>query len=114
VPLDFTQAGSQTDFTAGTDSNWRRTNQTGLNLQWDVGEHLKIEADASYSKSWLNPDDRVNSRGADIGYGFGIGPSLGVVISGDSDEAMPSLELWRRRQRCPLGGHVGDRLARYR
>jgi iron complex outermembrane receptor protein len=118
VPLDFTQAGSQTDFTAGTDSNWRRTNQTGLNLQWDVGEHLKIEADASYSKSWLNPDDRVNSRGADIGYGFGIGPSLGVVISGDSDEAIPSLKNYgaggnaaRWADTSVIGSHVTVNIA---
>jgi TonB-dependent receptor len=91
VPLDFTQAGSQTDFTAARDSNWRRTNQTGLNVKWDATEHLQIEADGSISTSWLNPDGRINSRGADIGYGFAIGPSLGIAISGDSDQAIPSL-----------------------
>jgi iron complex outermembrane receptor protein len=91
VPLNFTQAGSQTDFTAGRDSNWRRTNQTGLNVKWDATEHLQIEADGNISTSWLNPDGRINSRGADIGYGFGIGPSLGVSIGGDSDKVLPSL-----------------------
>jgi len=91
VPLDFTQAGSQTDFTAGRDSNWRRTNQTGLNVKWDATDHLQFEADGSISTSWLNPDGRVNSRGADIGYGFSIGPSLGIAIGGDSDQVIPSL-----------------------
>jgi iron complex outermembrane receptor protein len=42
--VDFTQAGSQTDFTAGTDRSVLRTNQTGLNLQWEVSENLKFEA----------------------------------------------------------------------
>jgi TonB-dependent receptor len=46
---DFTQSGSQTDFTAATDSSYRRTNQIGLNAKWDVGEHLHIVADAAYS-----------------------------------------------------------------
>ncbi len=91
VPLDFSQAGSQTDFTAATDSNLRRTNQTGLNIKWDATENFQVEADGSYSKSWLNPDGRVNSRGADIGYGFGIGPSLGIAIDGSSSGAFPSL-----------------------
>ncbi len=91
VPLDFTQAGSQTDFTAGHDSNWRKTNQTGLNVKWNATDHLELEADGSISTSWLNPDGRINSRGADIGYGFGIGPSLGVQINGDSDKVLPSL-----------------------
>ena len=91
VPLDFTQADSQTDFTAGTDSNLRRTNQTGLNIKWAATENFEIEADAAYSKSWLNPDGRVNSKGADVGYGFAIGPTLGISIDGDSSSEFPTL-----------------------
>src|SRR3546814_4088166 len=59
--LDFTQDGSQTDFTAGTDRSYLETNQTGLNLKWDATANLKIEADASYAKSWLNPDGQLTS-----------------------------------------------------
>lgn len=94
VPLDFTQAGSQTDFTAGTDSNQRRTNQTGLNIEWQAMDKLSFELDGAYSKSWLNPDDRVNSLGADIGYGFAIGPSLGIAIDGSSSNTIPVLHSY--------------------
>ena len=38
--VDFGQSGSQTDFTAGTDRTYYRTNQTGLNLKWDVSDKL--------------------------------------------------------------------------
>jgi len=94
VPLDFTQAGSQTDFTAATDSNQRRTNTTGLNIEWQANDNLSFEADASYSKSWLNPDGRVNSLGADIGYGFAIGPTLGISIDGNSSNTIPVLHSY--------------------
>lgn len=118
VPLDFTQAGSQTDFTAGTDSNWRRTNQTGLNVKWDATQNLEIEADGSLSRSWLNPDGRVNGKGADVGYGFGIGPALGIAITGDSDEVIPSLHGYgvsgdpsRWADMSAIGSHVTVNIA---
>ena len=92
VPLTFTQAGSQTDFNATTNSNVRQTSQTGLNVKWDVSDNFAIELDSSYSKGWLNPDGRVNSINGDVGYGFGgIGPNLGIVINGDSSNAIPTL-----------------------
>ncbi|MDT8757719.1 TonB-dependent receptor [Sphingomonas psychrotolerans] len=118
VPLDFTQSGSQTDFTAGTDSNWRRTNQTGFNVKWDATQNLEVEADASLSHSWLNPDGRVNSRGADVGYGFAIGPALGIAITGDSDEVIPSLHGYgvngnaaRWDDTSAIGSHVTVNIA---
>ena len=91
VPLSFSQAGSQTDFNATTNSNVRQTSQTGLNVKWDVGEHFTVDADASYSKGWLNPDGRISSRNGDVGYGYGIGPNLGLAIDGDSSKAIPTL-----------------------
>ena len=118
VPLDFTQAGSQTDFTAATDSNLRRTNLTGLNVEWQATDNLSFEADASYSKSWLNPDDRVNSLGADIGYGFAIGPSLGIAIDGSSSDTLPVLHSYgpngdASRWAAPavIGSHVTVNIA---
>lgn len=116
--VDFTQAGSQTDFTAGTDSNYRRTNQTGLNVKWDVSEHLQVEGDGSWSKSWLNPDDRINSKGADVGYGFAIGPSLGIAINGDSKSVIPVLHDYgvngnasRWADLASIGSHVTVNIA---
>ena len=88
---NFTQDGSQTDFTAGTDTSVLQTNQTGLNVKWQASDNFSVEADGSYSKSWLNPGGELTSTNADIGYGFGIGPSLGLVINGDSSDTLPEL-----------------------
>lgn len=116
--VDFTQAGSQTDFTAGTDRSILRTNQTGLNLQWEVSENLKFEGDASYAKSWLNPGGEISSDGADVGYGFGIGPALGISIGGSSDNTLPVLHGYgpngdaaRWADTSVIGSHVTVRQA---
>ncbi|WP_454884687.1 TonB-dependent receptor [Sphingomonas oryzagri] len=91
VPLNFNQAGTQTDFNATTNSNVNQTSQTGLNVKWDVSDHLTLEADGDYARSWLNPDGRISSRNGDIGYGYDIGPNLGLAISGNSDKSIPAL-----------------------
>jgi iron complex outermembrane recepter protein len=116
--VDFTQAGSQTDFTAGTDRSVLRTNQTGLNLQWEVSENLKFEGDASYAKSWLNPGGEITSDNADVGYGFGIGPALGISIGGSSDNTLPVLHGYgpngdgsRWADTSVIGSHVVVRQA---
>ncbi|WP_240609550.1 TonB-dependent receptor [Phenylobacterium deserti] len=117
--VDFTQAGSQTDFTAGTDRSEIVTNQTGLNLKWTLSENLSFEADASLAKSWLNPDGHVSSEGADVGYGFaGIGPSLGIRIDGSSDGNIPVLHDYgvrgdpaRFADTSVIGSHVTVRTA---
>jgi TonB-dependent receptor len=113
VPLNFTQDGSQTDFNATTNSNVLQTNQTGLNVKWAVTDNFSVEADADYSKSWRNPDGRVNSRNGDVGYGFGIGPSLGILINGNSDKAIPTLNNYgvngdesRWADTSVIGSHV--------
>jgi len=110
---DFTQAGSQTDFTAATDESYLRTNQVGLNAKWDVGEHLHIEADGAYSKSQLDPDGRNSTTDADVGYGFGIGPALGIKINGDSSNNIPVLHDYgvngdpsRWSDESVIGSHV--------
>ncbi|MGK6320747.1 TonB-dependent receptor [Sphingomonas sp. DT-204] len=116
--VDFTQAGSQTDFVAGTDRSVRQTNQTGLNLKWDASENLKLEADVSYAKSWLNPNGEISSDNADIGYGFAIGPSLGIRIDGDSKDTLPVLHDYgpngdpsRWADPSVMGSHVTVRQA---
>ncbi|MGN6375574.1 MAG: TonB-dependent receptor [Sphingomonas sp.] len=86
---DFTQAGSQTDFTAATDRTYQRTNQVGLNVKWDVGEHFHLEADGAYAKSELDPDGRYSTTDADVGYGYSIGPTAGLRIEGDSTDHLP-------------------------
>lgn len=116
--VDFTQSGSQTDFVAGTDRSILQTNQTGLNVQWEVSENLKFEADGSYAKSWQNPDGKVTSENADVGYGFGIGPSLGISIGGGSKNTIPVLHDYgpngdgsRWADTSIMGSHVTVRSA---
>jgi len=116
--VDFTQNGSQTDFVAGTDRSVLQTNQTGLNLQWDVSSNLSFEADASYAKSWLNPGGQITSDNADVGYGFAIGPALGIRIDGDSKNTLPVLHGYgpngdaaRWADTSVIGSHVVVRQA---
>jgi iron complex outermembrane receptor protein len=94
VPLNFNQAGTQTDFDATTNSNVNQTSQTGLNVKWDVSDHFTVEADGDYAKSWLNPDGRISSENGDVGYGYGIGPNLGLVTTGDSTNSIPTLNVY--------------------
>jgi iron complex outermembrane receptor protein len=73
----------------------------------------EVRGDASYAKSWLNPGGEITSDNADVGYGFNIGPALGISIGGDSDNTLPVAPRLRpQRRRSPLGRPVGDRLAR--
>lgn len=92
--VNFTQDGSPTDFTAGTDTAVLETNQIGLNLKWDATENLQFDADASYSKSRLNPDGQISSENGDIGYGGLLGTTLGVRVTGDSSNSFPELTTY--------------------
>lgn len=92
--INFTQDGSPTDFTAGTDTSVLETNQVGLNLKWNATENLTFDADASYSKSRLNPDGQISSENGDIGYGGLLGTTLGVQVIGNSSKAFPVLTTY--------------------
>lgn len=89
--VSFTQAGSPTDFTAAMNKQILQTNQTGLNVKWDVNEKLTIEADGAYAKSWLNPGNTIGSSNGDIGYGGALGTNLGFNITADSNKAFPTI-----------------------
>lgn len=89
--VSFTQAGSPTDFTAAMNKQILQTNQTGLNVKWDVTDKLTVEADGAYAKSWLNPGNTIGSSNGDIGYGGALGTNLGFNITADSNKAFPSI-----------------------
>lgn len=89
--VSFTQAGSPTDFTAAMNKQILQTNQTGLNVKWDVSDKLTVEADGAYAKSWLNPGNTIGSSNGDIGYGGALGTNLGFNITADSNKAFPSI-----------------------
>jgi TonB-dependent receptor len=97
--VDFIQPGSQTDFDSTLNTTINKTNQTGLNVKWDASENLHFDADGAYAKSWLNPGLAVSSDNADVGYGFGPGPALGIAINGDSTNTIPELHSY---------GYLGD------
>ena len=111
--INFLQAGSPTDFTAGTDTAVLETNQIGGNIKWDATENLTIDADASYSKSRLNPDGQISSENGDIGYGGLLGTTLGVSVTGNSNKAFPALTTYgpagdqsRWTDQAIIGSHV--------
>ncbi|MFL9842390.1 TonB-dependent receptor [Sphingomonas sp. ST-64] len=89
--INFTQAGSPTDFTSALNTEILKTNQTGLNIKVDASDSLKFEVDGAYAKSWRNPDGNIGSQNADIGYGGALGTNLQFIVGGDSSNAFPSV-----------------------
>ncbi len=89
--VDFTQAGSPTDFTSALNKEILQTNQTGLNVKYDASENLTFEADGAYAKSWRNPGDVIGSLNADIGYGGLLGSNSRFTVPGKSSDSFPSL-----------------------
>lgn len=89
--VDFTQAGTPTDFTAAHNKQILQTNQTGLNVKYDATDNLSLEGDVAYAKSWLNPGDVIGSANGDIGYGSNLGNTLRFTVDGNSNGAFPTI-----------------------
>ncbi|HTG38156.1 TonB-dependent receptor [Sphingomonas sp.] len=89
--IDFTQAGTPSDFTSNTTSQLRETNQVGVNLKWNPTDRWNFELDGAYSLSKQNPDDRIGDENGNIGYGGTLGTTLGMRVEGDSRNAFPVL-----------------------
>lgn len=116
--IDFRQAGTPTDFTGAIDSSLLETNQVGANLKLQATPSLRFEFDASYSLSKLNPDGRISSDNADVGYGGLLGTTLGVAVTGDSSNSFPVLNTFgpsgntaRWTDTSVIGSHVTVRQA---
>ncbi|USI74620.1 TonB-dependent receptor [Sphingomonas morindae] len=92
--LNFTQAGSPTDFTSAINTQVLQTNQIGGNLKWDPTERLHVEGDVSYAKSWLNPNGNIGSQNGDIGYGGSLSNVTGLQINGNSSSSFPTLTTY--------------------
>jgi len=91
---NFTQAGTPFDFTAGKNTQILQTNQLGANVKWDATDHIRVDADASWSKSYLNPGHNIGGLGGDIGYGGTLGTTLGVAVNGNSDNHIPVISTY--------------------
>jgi iron complex outermembrane recepter protein len=88
--VDFLQAGTPMDLNAGITAQVLKTNQTGVNFKFDATDNLSFDVDASYAKSWQNPNGE-GFDGADIGYGGALGCNLGVRVLGNSSNHFPEL-----------------------
>ncbi|HVY81554.1 MAG TPA: TonB-dependent receptor [Steroidobacteraceae bacterium] len=88
--VDFRQAATPMDLNATIADQVRKTNQTGVNLKYDLSDRLSLDIDASYAKSWQNPNGEQSDSG-DIGYGGALGCNLGVRVTGDSSDHFPEL-----------------------
>jgi iron complex outermembrane receptor protein len=111
--VDFTQTGTPTDFTAARNTEILQTNQTGLNVKYDVTENLTLEADGSYAKSWRNPGNVIGSQNGDIGYGNALGNVLRFTVDGKSSGAFPTISNFgpagdgaRWADQSLIGSHV--------
>jgi TonB-dependent receptor len=65
---NFQYGPAPTDLDAGTGGFFIQNNTMGLNVKWDVNEHLKLQLDADQSASHLNPNG-ASFISVDIGYG---------------------------------------------
>jgi iron complex outermembrane receptor protein len=74
--IDFNQFGTPNDLIAVRTKNILRTNQTGLNMKWEMVEHLSLDLDGAYSKSVRNPGHLQRNDQSFLGYG-GFNPTVG-------------------------------------
>jgi iron complex outermembrane recepter protein len=110
--LDFVQAGTPFDLNGGVTDQVLKTNQTGINLKYELSDNLLLDMDASYAKSWQNPNGE-GFDGGDIGYGGTLGCAMGVRVTGDSDSHFPEMSAFgpgcdasRALDPAVIGSHV--------
>jgi TonB-dependent receptor len=83
----FVQPNSPTDFQGQVNGSVLQNNDTGLNVKWDVNDHLQVNLDYDHSQAWLNPGGKLSSIDADVGYGPSApggtnGANIGLVLPG--------------------------------
>lgn len=67
--VDFNQFGTPNDFIGTRTHNINETNQVGGNVKWTIIDGLSFDADASYSRSTLNPNHKGRQDTQFLGYG---------------------------------------------
>ncbi len=72
--VNFTQAGTPTDFQGQINSEILQYNDVGANVKWAVSDSLTITVDADHAEGWLNPGGQLTQIDSDVGYG----PSQGA------------------------------------
>jgi iron complex outermembrane recepter protein len=66
---NFDYGPAPTDLDASYAAQYIQNNTLGLNVRWDVTDHLTTVFDASQSASHLNPHGESSGLGVDVGYG---------------------------------------------
>lgn len=101
------------DFNDGINHSILQTNQTGINLKYEVNEHFKLELDGAIAKSWLNPNGEHTNDNGDIGYAGLLGSNVGQQILGPSKNNLPVLtglgpngDASQFLNQADLGSHV--------
>jgi TonB-dependent receptor len=110
--LDFVQSGTPFDLNGGITDQVLKTNQTGINLKYGLNDNLTLDMDASYAKSWQNPNGE-GFDGGDIGYGGLLGCAMGVRVTGNSSSHFPEMSAFgpgcdeaRALDPAVIGSHV--------
>jgi iron complex outermembrane recepter protein len=110
--VDFRQGSTPTDFNATFATQVRKTNQTGINLKYDLTDNLSFDTDVSYAKSWQNPNGEQSDSG-DIGFGGTLGCNMGVRVTGDSSDHFPEMTAFgpgcnqaQNLNQSVIGSHV--------
>lgn len=125
--VDFNQFGTPMDFNANRQRNIYESNQLGVNLKWEVIDHLTFEADAAFARATRNPGRNGFNDSMDIGYGGTnaggttlLGASTGVTILGPSKDFLPQIHdvgpagnASRFLDKTVVGSHVIVRGAPY-
>jgi TonB-dependent receptor len=90
----FTQPNTPTDFQSQINGSVLQNNDTGLNVKWDVNDHLQVNLDYDHSQAWLNPGGKLGSIDSDVGYGPSVpgglyGSNIGLVLPGGHNLPYP-------------------------
>jgi len=86
---DFTNANAPTDFNATADRTYITTNTPGLNIRWDINDHLTTTLDVAQSMAHLNPNHTWTAFDVDTGYGNGTNNYTGGVAVTADPKTLP-------------------------
>ena len=85
--------GAPVDLNATSDRTYITTNTPGLNVKWDINEHLSSALDISQSTAHLNPNHTWTAFDVDTGYGpntdIGTNGQVGGDAVGNNNKTLP-------------------------
>jgi iron complex outermembrane recepter protein len=92
---NFVQDSQQPfDFNAVVDDTYLVTNTPGINVKWDVTDHLTMEVDGDQSESKLNPNHTFTHIDMDVGYGPSVKTGTNGYIGGMITPGANQVPYW--------------------